>query len=275
MYLLFFTSDLRLERVIIYACEKQKEKEIDEKTTRSRGLTVRRLVLTALVLLLPAASVHAAMLDLTTVDSWGTVNGAIFRQFNGVPTGTGNIDSFIRIQAFGVQEGYNSDGRPVQYNENTAAQFNHSLLLSSIPIVTDNGNSYREFLLDINQNGQNILSFDKIEIYLEATGDIIGHPGSFGTPIYNLDAGEDNWIKLDYGLNGGSGQGDMLAYIPDSLFTGPNQYVYLYSRFGDNSVADDGFEEWAYGADGPVIPEPATVMLLGLGALVLLRKRRP
>ena len=236
---------------------------------------MRKLVLLTLVLLLPVVSVYAAMLDLTTEGSWGTINGTIFQQFDGNPTGSGNIDSFIRIQGFGVQQGYNSDGRPVQYDEDTSAQWNHSLLLSDIPILQNGGTDYREFLLDINQNGQTILSLDKIEIYLEATGDLLGHPGNFGTPIYDLDAGGDNWIKLDYSLNGGSGQGDMLAYIPDSVFTGSNEYVYFYSRFGDNSTADDGFEEWAYGADGPIIPEPATVLLLGLGALALLRKRRP
>ncbi len=239
---------------------------------------MRKLRLPALALLVFGAvnlsSVHAAVLDLTTPGSWGTVNGGIFRQFDGNPTGTGTIDAFVRIQAFGVQQGYNTDGRPVQYDENSAAQFTHSLLLSSIPILSDDGTNYREFLLDINQNGQNILSLDKIEIYLEATGDLLNHPTNFGAPVYDLDAGEDNWIKLDYSLNGGSGQGDMLAYIPDSLFTGSNQYVYLYSRFGENSVADNGFEEWAYGVDGPVIPEPATILSLGLGALILIRKRK-
>lgn len=240
---------------------------------------MRKLILLTCVLLLSTApgipSAIAVVLDLTTEGSWGTINEAIFQQFDGNPTGTGNIDSFIRIQASGVQQGYNSDGRPVQYNEDTSTQWNHSLLLSDIPIVTNGGIDYREFLLDINQNGQNILSLDKVEVYLEATSNILGHPSNFGTPVYDLDAGEDSWIKLNYLLNAGSGQGDMLVYIPDSVFTGLNEYVYLYSRFGDNFAADDGFEEWAYGVDGPIIPEPATVLLLGLGTLVLLRTRRP
>ena len=279
MYLLFFTSDLRLERVIIYACEKQKEKEIDEKTTRSRGLTVRRLVLTALVLLLPAASVHAAMLDLTTVGAWGTINGANFQQFSDGAAGSGNIDSFVRIQKTGVEQGYNTSGRPVEFDENTSLSFTHSLLLSEVPIVTNGGTSFREFLLDINQSGVNLLSLDDLEIALHASGDLIEYSTIFALPIYDMNApGEDNWVKLDYSLNAGSGAGDMLAYIPDSFFMDEfgvylNDYVYLYSKFGENLGANDGFEEWAHGVGAP-IPEPGTILLLGLGSLALLRKRR-
>jgi hypothetical protein len=118
---------------------------------------------------------------------------------------------------------------------------------------------------------------DSLQIYLEATGDLLGHPGNFGDPIYDLDAGEDSWVMIDYSINGagpgGSGKGDMLLYVPKSLFTGPNQYIYLYSLFGANSIADDGFEEWAHGIDAP-IPEPATILLLALGSFVLLRRRR-
>jgi len=235
---------------------------------------VRRLVLTALVLLLPAASVHAAILDLTTEGSSGIINNARFYQFNEIPTGTGRVNTFLRIQGFGEQAGYNTDGT-VEFQ--TKASFTHSIQLSVVPIANIDGTNYREFFLDINQDGERILSVDDFKLYLESAPDISGWPGNFSTPLYDLDAGDDNWIKLDDFLNVGSGHGDALALIPDSLFTGPSsQYVYLYAKFGVNSVADNGFEEFGYGTNGePLIPEPATVLLLGLGALVLLRHRRP
>jgi hypothetical protein len=238
-----------------------------------RRVRVRRLVLFILIVLLPAASVHAVMLDLSCEGASGIINGARFYQFNEIPTGTGRVNTFLRIQGFGEQHGYNTDGT-VEYD--TMASFTHSIQISDLPVANIGGTDYREFFLDINQDGERILSLDEIRIALWDSGNLSGYSTIFASPLYDLDAGEDNWIKLDDFLNIGSGHGDMLALIPDSLFTGPeSQYVYLYAKFGANSPADNGFEEFGYGTNGePFIPEPATVLLLGLGALVSLRRRR-
>jgi len=242
---------------------------------------MKRAVLCALGFLLPTVialrPAHAFVLDLNTPGSWGTINGAVFQQFSDGGGGSGNIDAFVRVQANPVEQGYNTDYRPVQFDEDTSSTFNHSLLLSEVPTITGGGITYREFLLDIDQSARYI-SLDELEIYLEATGNIGLYPDNFTTLIYDLDAGEDSWIKLDYTINAGSGAGDMLAYIPDSYFQDEfgaylNDYVYLYSKFGVNFAADNGFEEWAHGVGGPVIPEPASVFLLGLGGLLALRHR--
>ena len=214
------------------------------------------------------------VLDLTTAGSSGNIDGVIFQQYSPKSTGSGNIDSFVRIQSFGVQHGYNTDYRPLEFDENTTATFTHSLLVSSVPIVNMDGIDYLEFLLDINQNGENILSMDAFEIALHNSGNLIGYSSIFASTIYNLDSGGDNYVLLDYSLNGGSGQGDMLAYVPASLFEGLGDYIYLYSRFGENSAADDGYEEWAHGIGEPVIPEPATILLFGIGGSVVLRRKR-
>lgn len=219
-------------------------------------------------------SADAVVLDLTTAGSSGSINGGIFQQYSPRATGSGKIDSFVRIHSFGVQQGYNTDYRPVEFDEDTTATFTHSLLVSEVPTVNINGSYYLEFLLDINQNGQNILSMDALEIAVHDSGNLTDYSVLFASTVYDLDSGVDNWVLLDYSLNGGSGQGDLLAYIPESLFEGLGDYIYLYSRFGENSAADDGFEEWARGVGEPVIPEPSTILFLGFGWLFLGRKRR-
>lgn len=221
--------------------------------------------------LLSATVLHAGEIDLTTVGSSGTVNGAVFLQYDPDHSmGTGVIDSFLRIQNNGVEQGYNTDGRPLEFDEGSV--WTRALLLSDIPILNKGGTDYREFILDINQNGNNIFSLDELRIALGSTGDLLGYSSIFASSIYDLDETEDSYIKMDYSLNAGSGSGDIIVCVPDSLFIG-GDYVYLYSKFGVTYGADAGFEEWAVGTNGSVIPEPATIMLLGLGSLMLVRRK--
>jgi hypothetical protein len=200
-------------------------------------------------------------LDLTTSGAIGSINGAIFMQDSPQPTGTGVINSFVRLQTRNgkatVEQGYNTEARPVQFDENTSPQFTRSLHLSEVPSVDIGGTTYREFLLDINQKAsQPYLSLDSLQVFTASAPDLVGYGTSTGlgalTPGYDLDAGGAvNWIKLDARLSHGSGSGDMLAYIPDSTFArtaaNPDPYVYVYSKFGVNVAGNGGFEEWAAG----------------------------
>jgi hypothetical protein len=216
---------------------------------------------------------QATMIDLTTAGASGTVNGAIFRQINpDTAAGSGVFDSFVRIQNKGIEHGYNTDGI-VEYDTKVGS-WTRSLLLSSVPIVIIDSISYREFCLDINQNGNVLLSLDELKIHLAGACNLTGYPTGFGPVVYDLDGGEDSWVKMDYTLNAGSGKGDIVVLVPTSVFSGSGQYVYLYSKLGVNLIADDGFEEWGVGNTGPITPEPSTIALLGIGALVLLRKRK-
>ncbi len=230
-------------------------------------------VASVVVVALTAVAVQAGMYNLTDETRSGipgadqvTINNALFRNCNQASTGTGVIDSFLRIQHNGTEQGYNTDG-DLQYNEKTG--FTHSLQLSAVPIVNIGGTDYREFLLDINQeNNHPLLSLDALQIYQADVGNRTGPIGGFGTPRYSL--GSDNWILLDYSLNDGSGSGDLFAYIPNSVF-GSGEFVYLYSKFGAHSpyTANDRFEEWAVRTpDNTVVPVPAGLILglLGLTA---------
>jgi hypothetical protein len=220
----------------------------------------------------------------------GSIGDAYFLQIDHSSTGTGVIESFVRMQGKGFENGYNTDGTPEF--DTKGGKWTHSLQLGDVPIVElDDGKFYREFLLDINQ-AKNVnpsyLSLDTIEIYLNNTADIDDY-SLLGTSVYDMDAGLDQWILLDYALNAGSGAGDMFAYIPESAFAGASNedFLYLYSEFGGTvntltspTVANAGFEEWAVQLiastpTGSVVPVPAAVLLgmLGLGVMGLkLRK---
>ena len=206
-----------------------------------------------------------ATLDLTTHGVQGMLNDAVFQQCDAQPTGTGVIRSFVRLQTNAPQEeGYNTDARPLTLDENKSPQFTRSQLLSGVPRITIGGNVYREFLLDINQKAsQPLLSLDELRVYMGEAGNLTGYNADTkrlaGLPaVYDLDAGGDNWVKLNYRLNSGSGSGDVFVLVPDLNFVGAtaSSYVYLYSKFGVNCAANSGFEEWAVRNTGVVEPPP-------------------
>lgn len=244
----------------------------------------------------------ATVLDLTTADAFGTINDAWFFQVDEAPAGSGVIDSFVRIEDATPDgefvDGVNTSARPLFNDEkNGGSPFTRDLLLSEVGFATYNDTLYREFFLDFNEATavgaeEYLLSLDRIKIYLTDTAFTDGDdttfddtdpadngPFSAADLIYDLDAGEDSWIQLNFLLDSGSGEANMRMLIPDELFVG-GTYVYLYSGFGEQGGAwgnTDGFEEWYVGkGEAPPIPEPATVLLLGSGliGLVIYGKRR-
>jgi hypothetical protein len=241
--------------------------------------TMRTISFAVAVILAVSLNASAVIteVDLTTENSFAlNIDGADFYQSCNVgPTGTGNFEPFVRLDAPGspsVKEGYNTDG-VTEFETKDDNQWTHSIQLGDIPIV----DGKYEFRLDINQNvgnGGEFLSLDELKIHLvpEATGgSLSGYDntyadfGDFGSPAWQLS--DDYFIKLDYKLESGSGDGDMCVYIP--LTGNATDYVYLYSKFGENYANNDGFEEWGIAT----VPEPATMVILGLGS-VLLRKRK-
>jgi hypothetical protein len=152
---------------------------------RSQGLWV------ALALAGGAAGASAAIVDLSQ-NQTGTLNGALFQRADFRPAGTGFIDSFVRIQTNDpVEQGYNTSGRPLAFDENNSPNFTRNLTFGEVPTVTVNGTAYKEFLLDINQtNSSPLLSLDQLKIFTSAIGSqTTTDVNSLGTLRYDLDAG--------------------------------------------------------------------------------------
>src|SRR6266850_397061 len=122
----------------------------------STSKTVRFAALAAAAVAVTALGVSKAnaetVLDLTNgpfPDS-GTINGALFTTNVQQPTGSGVIHSFVRIGSNqNVESGYNTDGRPLQFDENSSPTFTRSLPVADLQAVTIAGVSYYQFLLDI------------------------------------------------------------------------------------------------------------------------------
>jgi hypothetical protein len=202
----------------------------------------------------------ATVLDLTTQGAMATAaSGAIVEQVDPQPMGTGHIHAFVRIQGAasggGQEQGYNTDGRPLQFDEKSSANFTRSITLGQVPVVTVNGVAYREFLLDINQNQSSpLLSLDAVRIFLGASGNLTGYDTPTNTlsgmaPVFDLSSGGDTEVLLNSGLTSGLGSGDMALLVPDSTFAGasPDSFLYLYSHFGamPGATANGGYEQWA------------------------------
>ena len=218
-----------------------------------------------------------ATFNLTTPAASSVVNDAIFQQVDAQPTGTGFIRSFVRLQTNNaIEQGYNTDHRPLQFNENNSNQFTRSLKLGEVPVVTVDGVKYREFLLDINQKSTStgsLLSLDQLRIYVGDAPNLSGYDSTTKqlaglNPIFDMDASSDNSIQLNARLNSGSGSGDMTVLIPSSLFgSDSGKFIYLYSKFGEDKANNSGFEEWAV-RTVPQTDEPPPVNFSSLSGFV-------
>ena len=280
---------------------------------RTTNLWTTCSLLIALALLVNTSPARGTEYNLTTAGSTATDSGVIFTQINPQATGTGLINSFAQIGQPGgsltFTQAYNTTVNGI-LNNGASDNFNHALLLSSVPTVTIGGTVYREFVLDINETGSNpILSVSDIQVFLTNTGNqsVKTFDGKNELNlankflVYRLDGngapGQDDSIKMNYSLNHGSGSGDMTMLVPNSLFSGaPAGYnsVVLFSSFGLPQPQDDGFEEWfvcvnkstgaaqactgstsgtnVSGSGSQSVPEPTSMLLVGLGVAMVARR---
>jgi hypothetical protein len=262
-----------------------------------KGRFSRTAALSAALAAASAAFASTANADTVlnlTAGGTGTINGSIFSTTDQQPTGSGVIHSFVRISSNqSVEQGYNTDGRPLQFDENNSPTFTRSLAKADLMSVSINGTDYYKFLLDINQQDHNpLLSLNELEIYTADAPNLLNYSpnhsaggtgfGSHSTLVYDLDTTtSDNRVDLNYSLNSGSGSGDLYVFVKKSYFGGAKPWVYLYSKFGDPNGNNDGYEEWA-AVVGPetrsAVPLPASLWgglaLLGVLGVAKVRSSR-
>jgi hypothetical protein len=229
--------------------------------------------LVGVVVLFATSSARAALVDLSNTGS-ATFNNAWF--FVNDDHDVNPSNAFVRIQAHSgtTEYGYNNNG-PVSADTKSGS---YLLKLSELPIVQYNGNSYYKFMLDIGEpsaSNKKSISLDDLKLYSFPIT-----PGNdtkaFGTQTgftlrYNIDNANDNDLMLKDRTNG-QGKNDLVALLP-TFYSATDQWVMLYSKFGEHGKAEGSFEAWKVGA-AAVVPEPATMLLIPTGALLLLSRRR-
>lgn len=202
-----------------------------------------------------------AALDLTSAGTAGEFNGALFAQFDG--RYARGVDTFLRLNAsHSTAQGYNTSAPKKQFDTSPSSSNTHAVKVADLPAVTVNGVTYRELVLNVQQprHSPNV-SLDELKLYVSSNSKLTGYKTANGTlgglaPVYNLDAGGDNWVKLNARLSGSNGRADALVYVPDALLSG-GKYLFLYSKFGSNSSAQCGQVNWGYGRCGPLGQPPA------------------
>ena len=104
------------------------------------------------------------------------INGGLFFTDEQQPTGTGFIDSFLRIQSNTSEQGYNTSDRPVEDPNQVKIDpnFTRDITLGEVGTKTIGGIVYYEFFLDINEpaatNGtKHNITLDQLEIYADNT----------------------------------------------------------------------------------------------------------
>lgn len=194
----------------------------------------------------------------TCLTDKGAIVEYIGSSANNQSSGTGTFNPFVRLQATGLESGFNTDAAVTL--DTKAGSWTHSILVSDIPVVTINGVNYWELFVDINEsNSTPRISLNKVEIYFTTNPDLTGYPASFPAPEYSFSDTTDAILIND--VNQGSGRGDVRYLVPlngaGGTITIPqdcnygnddcNTFFVLYSQWGgagSTYLAEGGFDEW-------------------------------
>jgi hypothetical protein len=215
-------------------------------------------------------------------------------------SGTGVFEAFLRTQAPGTEEGYNTTADIL---DNKNDPHTHNLLLADIPISTTllNGNfvgDHYEFFMD-GQQSDELLSIQDVQFFITqdpsqsvttfTTGGLLELNNS--RLVYSLDSYDSSGDKtldnrVDLFTTTGQGRPELGVFIGKEYFTAAIEYmmlnagwdlndpiyVVLYTNMGGSPYgSNSAFEEWDTKA---TIPEPATILPLAFVLFAATQGRR-
>jgi len=143
------------------------------------------------------------------------------------------------------------------------------------------------FYLDINQTGTGsekpYYEIHALEIYTSSAAsfsyDNDAATGTDVAEVYKFDGAAGGNLRLQPENTTGTSNWDVALYVPfvnfdrgdDDDLTVAETYIHFVIKYDDNSGADT----WSVSTGSPLVPEPSSVLLISLGGLMgLLRRRR-
>jgi hypothetical protein len=222
-------------------------------------------------------------------------NQAYFAYYNEKKSGDDNVSgTFLETTSSGNNEkvsAYNDgDGTAYTPNDNNSyTTLGEPLTLADAGIITYKSQQVVAFYLDANQSGKdngelgnNYYDVSKLQIWFSQS-ETVSAPGG-GTnaeSAYSFDVEDNggNTLRLFYG--NGAANWDIALYVPASQFgitpdtnlsdiDLSNTYIQFHVVYTDTAGADT----WAYDRGADIIPEPSSVLLVSLGGLMSLFRRR-
>src|SRR5688500_18304946 len=114
----------------------------------------------------PSGLMH--VLDVSAPDDTFEIHGGLWSTTYPFGVGTGQLDPFLGVQNAPSEEGFNTDASPLPLNA-TRSNFTDKLPLNNVPIIEEQGQLWREFILDANeaQNvGDETFSIDRFDVWV-------------------------------------------------------------------------------------------------------------
>jgi len=219
-------------------------------------------------------------------------NQAYFAYYDRKKSGDDNVSgTFLETTSSGSNvevSAYNDgDGMANTPDNNRYTTLGEPLTLADAGITTYAGTRVVAFYLDANQSGKddgvlgnNYYDVTKLQIYFSQSKTVEApNGGTKATLAYSFTATEGaNALRLFYG--NGAANWDIALYVPATQFETfkdhtpvvdlSNTYIQFHVEYTDTAGADT----WGYDRGADVIPEPSSALLVSLGGLITLFRRR-